>query len=384
MVLQVKRNENAPPRAFSSHNSIKSIGSRLRSTIHDPTRRRRARTAHATGRAKGKGKTKSTSTTVQFQVTSVSAPQTADVEMQDVESQPSLVTKTYRLPRELLRPAFQEISTETLLSVEPELGETPPDLEYIRDAMEELGPGLLRAVVSVVTDPPKDAVPAEITITVNDHSDYPPPTHMMAIHGRVAKEAPATSPRQVTLVPAHSVVLALHCARLPKLIASPSPPSYTSDDCSQLVIPVQPLCLPSPSTFTLLSSFLYTKRADHLLKALLPCPPPPKLDDDRTMLPAFAGRLARTYTAQALLLHVTSVHGLWQNACVLGIYVDELFDAIDLAWEVLLTAMAFSQGTPQLMLKRPSSPPPPAPGQAASTSSLSVTESGSRASTPTA
>jgi hypothetical protein len=320
--------------------------------------------------------------------------------MQDVEPQPALTTKTYRLPRELLRPAFQEISTETLLTVEPELGEDLPDIEYIRDAMEEFGPGLviyltryyllliyslsfrlLRAVASVKAEPPKDALPTEIDITLKDQSDYPPPTHMLAIHGRASKDAPNPR-RQVTLVPTHSVVLALHCARLPKLTASPSPPKYTSEDRTNLVVPVQPLCLPSPSTFSLLSSFLYTKRTDHLLKALLPCPPPPKLEDDPSLLPAFAGRLAGTYTAQALLLHVTSVHGLWQNACVLGVYVDELWDQIDLAWEVLLTAMAISQGTPQLMLKRPTQPPPPA--ASVSEEVASTPDADSVASTPTA
>ncbi|KAF7366432.1 Clampless1 Clp1 protein [Mycena sanguinolenta] len=364
MVLQVRRNENAPPKIFDSHRSVKTVGSRLRSTIHDPTRRRRARTAHATGRAKGRGKPKSSSSAmVQFQVTSVSAPQTTDVEMQDVEA-PSLITKTYRLPKELLRPAFQEVSKETLLTVAPELRGDTPDLEYIRDMMEELGPGLLRAVVSVVADPPKDAVPKEIAITINDQADYPPPTHMLALHAPAPKGAPATSARKVTLVPAHAVVLALHCARLPTLTE-----------------PARSAC-PSPASYPLLSTFLYTKRADHLLKSLLPTPPPQKLDDDRTLLPAFAGRLASTYTAQALLLHVTTVHGLWQNACVLGVFVDELFDTIDLAWEVLLTAMAISQGTPHLMLKRPSSPPPPA-SEVASTSA-SAPDPDSTASTPTA
>lgn len=225
---------------------------------------------------------------------------------------------------------------------------------------------LLRAVASVVAEPPKDALPSEIAITVNDHSDYPPPTHMLAIHGRTpaSKDAPpGDARRQVTLIPAHSAVLALHCARLPmsKLTApSSASPAYTSDDCTQLVVPVQPLCLPSPTTFALLSSFIYTKRADHLLKSLLPCPPPPTLAADPASLPAFAARLAGTYTAQALLRHVNSVHGLWQNACVLGVFVDELWDTLDLAWEVLLTAMAISAGTPHLMLKRPSSSTPPA------------------------
>ncbi|KAJ7777931.1 hypothetical protein DFH07DRAFT_713316, partial [Mycena maculata] len=332
---------------------------RIRSSIQDPARRRRARSSsskYATNQAKRKTKT-SPPTTLQFDVTSVSAPPVADVEMGDAE-QPSRTTQTYRLPRELLRPAFQEISIETLLAIDPDLGDLEEledaGVEYIREKFDDFGPGLLRTVVSVVADPPKDALPTEIFITINDHSDYSPPTHMLAVYGRASKDSPGSARRQVTLIPAHANILALHCARLPKFSCTPAP-ACISEDRTQWVIPVQPLCLPSPATFSFLSTFLYTKRVDHLLKALLPCPPPPKLDDDRTLLPAFAGRLAETYTSQALLLHVNSVHGLWQNVCVLGVFVDELWDTIDLAWEVLLTAMAISAGTPYLMLKRPSS-----------------------------
>ncbi|KAJ7481722.1 hypothetical protein FB451DRAFT_1170877 [Mycena latifolia] len=391
MVLQSKRFnlENAPPSfatAHPTHSSVKSIGSRIRSSIHDPNRRRRARTAHsskyATDQAKRRSKKKAPPATLEFNVTSVSAPppQIADVEMRDVEPQPTLTTKTWVLPRELLRPAFQEINLETLSAFDPELGgEDIPDIEYIRDVMEEFGPGLLRAAVSVVADPPKDALPTEIAITINDHSDYPPPTHMLAIHSRASKDVSGNARRQVTLVPAHSVVLGLHCARLPKFPVAPSTPAYTSEDRTQLIIPVQPLSIPSPATYSFLSTFLYTKRTDLLLKSLFPCPPPSKLEDDRTQIPTFAARLAATYTAQALLLHVNGVHGLWQNACSLGVFVDELWDSIDLAWEVLLTALAISVGKPHLMLKRPSTPPPPA----ASTSEVASTlDPDSRASTP--
>ncbi|KAJ7173132.1 hypothetical protein C8R43DRAFT_874259 [Mycena crocata] len=386
MVLQSKRVnlENAPPSFFGhihTHSSIKSIGSRIRSSIHDKTRFRKARGAHSREQVKRKSKGKSPAT-LQFQVTSVSAPPppTADVEMRDVEPQASLSTKTYRLPRELLRPEFQEISTEVLRTMEPELGDDLPDIEYMRDQLESLGPGLLRAAVSVVADPPKDALPAEIVISVNDHSDYPPPTHLLAIHGRASKDAPGTARRQVTLVPTHSFVLALHCARLPKFSTTTSTPAYTSEDRTQLTVPVQPLCLPSPATYPFLSTFIYTKRADHLLKSLLPCPPPPTLDDDRTLISTFAGRLAGTYTSQALLLHVNNVHGLWQNACVLGVFVDELWDTIELAWEVLLTAMAISAGTPHLMLKRPSFPSTPV---ASTSEAVSTPDPVSAASTPT-
>ncbi|KAJ7093917.1 hypothetical protein B0H15DRAFT_947252 [Mycena belliarum] len=388
MVLQSKRVnlENAPPSfgaAHPTHGSIKSIGSRIRSSIHDPARRRRARTAHSSKYAadQTKRKSKAKAPQLRFDVTSVAPPQMADVEMCDVEQQPAFSTTSYEVPRELLRPTFQEISYDTLSSFEPELlGDDLPDIEYIRDVMEDLGPGLLRAAVTVVPDSPaKNALPTEIAITINDHSDYPPPTHMLAVHGRAPKDAPLSARRQVTLVPTHSLVLGLHCVRLPKFAAPPSAPAYTSEDRTQLTIPVQPLCIPAPATYAFLATFLYTKRTDILLKALLPCPPPPKLDDDRTLLPAFAGRLAATYTGHALMRHIQSVYGLWQNACALGVFVDELWDTIDLAWEVLLTAMAISNGKPHLMLKRPATPPP-----VASTSEVaaSTADSESRASTP--
>jgi hypothetical protein len=178
---------------------------------------------------------------------------------------------------------------------------------------------------------------------------------MLAIHTRASNDAPESGHRQVKLMPVHSVVLALHCARLPTFPAASPTPTYTSEDRTELTVPVQPLGLPSAATYPLLSTFLYTKRAGHLLESLLPCPPPPTLHYDRTQILAFALRLAETYTSQALLLHVNNVHGLWQNACVLGVFVDALWDTIDLAWEVLLTAMAISVGTPQLMIRRPGS-----------------------------
>ncbi|KAJ7502198.1 hypothetical protein B0H11DRAFT_1989852 [Mycena galericulata] len=338
-----------------------SLASRIRSSIHDPNRR--TRTAHTADQAKRRRKT-SPAAMIQFDVTSVSAPlpPTTDFEMGETEAaaQPSLTRKTYRLPRELLPPEFTEISKETMASVVPELGEDLPEIEYMRDVLEELGPGLLRVVVNVVVaDAPKDTLPTEVSITINDQSDYPPPTHMLAIHPRASNDAPESARRQVILVPVHSAVLVLHCSRLPPFPPSSPTPAYTSEDRTQLTVPVQPLCLPSVITYPLLSAFLYTKRAGHLLESLLPCPPPPTLDQDRTQIPAFAVRLAGTFTSQAMLLHVHRVHGLWQNTCVLGVFLDALWDTFDLAWEVLLTAMAISAGTPQLMLKRPSSPPPP-------------------------
>ncbi|KAJ6591194.1 hypothetical protein DFH09DRAFT_196124 [Mycena vulgaris] len=394
MVLQSKRVnlENAPP-SLRNSGSVKSLGARVRSSIHDPNRQRRARVAHsskyATDQAKRRSKKTVPAPVLNFDVTSV------DVEMRDVvETQPALSKKRYQLPRELPRPAFQDISTETLVAFEPELlaeDQELPAIEYIMDFMTSIGPGLLRVAAGVVADPPKDGLPREIAITLNDPSTYPPPTHMLAIHTSPPKDGPSNGPsnvpRAVTLVPVHSAVLALYCARLPAFPEKNPSPAYISDDRTQLMVPVQPFCIPAPATWPKLASFLYTKRADILLKSLLPCPPPPALENDRTLVPGFATRLATTYTSQALLLHVNTVHGLWKNVVALGVFVDELWDTIDLAWEVLLTAMAISAGTPYLMLKRPSSPPPPvastSEGVAPTAAQVSTADPDSRAATPT-
>jgi len=44
------------------------------------------------------------------------------------------------------------------------------------------------------------------------------------------------------------------------------------------------------------------------------------------------------------------VHGLWRNVCALGVFDDNLWNAMDLAWEVLLTAIAIGTGNPQAMV----------------------------------
>lgn len=60
--------------------------------------------------------------------------------------------------------------------------------------------------------------------------------------------------------------------------------------------------------------------------------------------------LAGMYTPPALLYQAMAVHGLWQNVCALGIFDDELWDMMDLAWEVMLSAVAIAIGSPEKML----------------------------------
>lgn len=201
---------------------------------------------------------------------------------------------------------------------------------------------------SVKADPVRNALPKELSVLVNDLASDAP-SHMLAVYSR----QPSTSARRrVTLFPTHNIVLAVYCANLPHLPPSEAP-TPSKPGCP-ITIPVVPLCLPSPETFPQLSSFLYTKQTSHLLASLLPCPAP-SIDptaytsNDPTLL-QFTKKLAGTYTTQALLQHAMTVNGLWRNVCALGVDDIDLWSTMDLAWELLLTAMAIGTGNPQAMI----------------------------------
>ena len=100
------------------------------------------------------------------------------------------------------------------------------------------------------------------------------------------------------------------------------------------------MCIPAPEVFPQLSTFLYTKRIDHLLATLLPQPAPAALYTDltsesvRTQMQQFATKLAALTPAHVLLPHAMAVNGFWRNACALGIADEKLSCAMDIAWEV--------------------------------------------------
>lgn len=173
---------------------------------------------------------------------------------------------------------------------------------------------------------------------------------MLAVHG-LRKTSPQ-SKTNVTLYPVHDVVLAANCPNLP-----PFPPVSISDSNTarhpEVTLPVRALCLPSPQTYPQLSHYLYVKNPAVFYGApFLPTPLPASLHDttDQEDLIPHAASLAQTYTAQALLNHVATTHGLWQNLCALGITDLPLWQALDTVWEVLLLAIAIGTGNPELII----------------------------------
>ncbi|CAA7266197.1 unnamed protein product [Cyclocybe aegerita] len=299
---------------------------------------------------------------VRFKVTTIPTIPTAttDVEMVDARPAPSR-TFTVGFPKELARPELKEIAPETITAIAPGLGET--DLEYLRDSLQGLAPELLQSLSSIKASPPPNSLPKELAVVVNDMTTVLP-THMLAIYGTKTKLNPG--PCKVTLYPAHSLVLAAHCAHLPQFPPALPVPEHVSGE-QEVTLPVWALRLPSPATYPQLSIYLYNKNVEGLMKSLLPMPAPQTfLEDSVHGVVPFASQLAETFTVQALVKHTVMVHGLWQNACTLGVFDEQLWECMDAMWQVLLTALAIATGNPQTMIE---SEPVAQPSSSSSTSS---------------
>ncbi|KAJ7151312.1 hypothetical protein C8R43DRAFT_1190717 [Mycena crocata] len=211
------------------------------------------------------------------------------------------------------------------------------------------------------TSLPRSHLPPALTIPIrassssgNGHSSYP--THALVIGSSSSKHGQAPDAQQ-SLFPVHAVVLAAHCAKLPRL----PPPARSSS--SSAVLPVCPLALPSPQAFSILHAFMYTHRLDAALSALLPLPasfieslaasysssasargaPTPvalvhaALSEPQTRH-ALSAHLCASAAGNmsALMAHAGHVKELWQDMVALGLYDSELWDTLDLAWEVVL------------------------------------------------
>ncbi|KAF8577824.1 hypothetical protein K439DRAFT_1363803 [Ramaria rubella] len=232
-----------------------------------------------------------------------------------------------KLPRHLKRPTFRDVSPAALEAVDSELNGTA--MEYILQNLQRAGPRMLAVAATTTANPPRDRLPRELEVVINDLS-ADAPTHLFAVYSKSAS--------QVALHPAHALVLAAHCSHLPPL--PHSKPTQPESAGSILILPVVPLCLPNPSTFPILLHYLYTKRGDLLLASLLPMAP----RDANQSIEQLAQSFAATFTVQALLSHAARVHGLWSNVAALGVFDEKLWRGIEMVWEVILGALAISTG----------------------------------------
>lgn len=260
------------------------------------------------------------------------------------------------LPTRLARPVAKEVSKSALAAVAPELEDTPA--QYVREALELLGTRMLAVLASTVTSPVNatnsSSLPNSVSVTtilpVSESYDLLP-THMLAVHSSTSTPlAGPSKPRKVTLFPAHATVLAANCANLPALPRSIATTTDLRESSIQGLgkevdasLPLVPLALPSPETFAQLSTFLYTRRADQLLASLMPSAPSSSTPSTSTdSLDAYATQLS-SLPRPTLLAHALRVHGLWKNACALGVHDAKLWSVIDSAWTVLVRSMSIGE-----------------------------------------
>ncbi|KAH9929075.1 uncharacterized protein BXZ73DRAFT_102229 [Epithele typhae] len=260
------------------------------------------------------------------------------------------VEQKLNIPRLLARPAFSEPSRDALARLDKGLAGVP--LDYVKKILAS------KASDMILARPRRARLP-------DPHLRHPLLPRVLRVHAhrrllrdRASLPASATVP----LYPASALVMAAHCALLPPLPRShPHAPRRAG-----LTLPIVPLTVPSPETFALLHAYLHTLRPDTLLAALLPAlagalptlaaSGPSSAAGERAYVGQFTSdrlvRLAHSLAGAAfqrggssqaamasLMAHIKVVNGLWQNVCALGVFDDELWGVMDLAWEVVLAAM---------------------------------------------
>lgn len=275
-------------------------------------------------------------------------PETTSIELYCAQSPSSRSNTQFSLPRCLARPAFRPITPETIAAVDPVLAGIP--LGYILNMLkEEIGPrweiNLLffaiccprsslppcfffhsrlheatRATQAILPDGP---LPNELLVQFD--TSLEPPTHVLAIRSKQNRN-------MVTLYPCHALIMSTGCAHLPLLPFSPAVPPENAEP--QFTLPVVYLSLPSPETFRPILNFLYMRHTSVIFEELLP------IEDSPTEpVIEWSKRQAHKYSREELLTNAQKIWGLWANASALGIFDDQLFTALEFAWEVGINAL---------------------------------------------
>ncbi|KAF8909686.1 hypothetical protein CPB84DRAFT_1673367 [Gymnopilus junonius] len=255
----------------------------------------------------------------------------------------SLASPSVQLPRTLARPPFAEVSREAIVAIAPELANVPP--EYIRRGLRTKAQQMLTGISALSssylpTSMPKSHVPQALSIPVRSSSSAQYPTHVLAV-----ASSKSSANEHVLMFPVHNIVIAAQCSALPRLPPSSNPSS------GSIHVPVLPLVLPSPAAFKVLHSYIYTHSLDGILKSLFPLPSGfvqglshhtvqstlasgNSLHQLSTYLCSSAGA-----SLQVLTTHAAHVKELWQDMVALGLHDPELWDTVDLAWEIVLGAL---------------------------------------------
>jgi hypothetical protein len=254
---------------------------------------------------------------------------------------------TVKLPEHLARPEFVEVSPAAIAAAAPELVSVP--LDYVRRRLWSEAPQMMAGLSSLAPSHiprslPRSHMPPSLSIPLRAPSSRVTPiypTHVLAVSSSSSPDS------QAIMFPIHSLVLAAQCARFPELHTPKAVVSHT------LHLPVIPLTVPSAAAFTFLHAFMYDHRLDGVLRNLFPEGLPPNFlaNLSHSTVQATLGAPQALHQLslylcevssrdlQTLTTHASHVKALWHDMVSLGLFDIELWDTIDLAWNVLIGAM---------------------------------------------
>ncbi|KAG7439414.1 uncharacterized protein BT62DRAFT_939016 [Guyanagaster necrorhizus] len=171
------------------------------------------------------------------------------------------------------------------------------------------------------TVPSKSHLPGVLSVPVCSPSRAFP-IHVLAIS---SSKIPS---EHCMVFPIHALVLASHCAHLPVI-----PPAHSQAGQSLVKLPVLPFALPSPQAFGIIHNFMYTHRLEPVFRSLLPVP-----------VGFFQSISHETEQGdlQKPTTHAVHVKELWQDMTAIGIYSTDLWDAVDLAWRIVIGALTIA------------------------------------------
>ncbi|KAF8870942.1 hypothetical protein CPB85DRAFT_1226186 [Mucidula mucida] len=252
-----------------------------------------------------------------------------------------------QLPRQLDRPAFEpERTRQAIISADPDLEDVPlPFIRHsLRDKLHEMVIGRNSLSPShVPTHYPVHLIPRALTVPLLKSSATASfPTHALAI---CAKDDPG---QPALIFPIHCLVFSAHC--------SLTLPSCYEPNESAIHLPIQRLELPSPRAFSILYEYMYTQRLDGVLKKLIPLPPDFLSELSHTVVIEARGSKSTIFrlgmhlyacesgSVAMIMTHASHVKDLWHDMVALRMYLFDLWDTLDLAWDIVLCALHLASG----------------------------------------
>ena len=183
-----------------------------------------------------------------------------------------------------------------------------------------------------------NGLPKEMVVLAHDCSAQMP-THLFAVFSKPSTPPSPSNRTAMMLYPAHHVVFAAHCSNFPRLkLSAPPPPQQRG---GPVVLPVVPIVLPHPASYHAMHQYFYLKDPLRFMSSLLPSAPPPGVhEQSEPVTEQYVKHLATTFTSARLLSAIRHVHGACGNMVKLGVDDAMMWQLLNIAWEVLLSAMA--------------------------------------------